>query len=379
MQLRKLNHLLALADQGSFGRAAQAVHLSQPALSRSIESLEEDLGATLVNRAYGQVRLTAAGELVLARARHLLADAQQIKRDVQLLQGLAMGQLQVGLGPFAAAMLGQPALSQLIQRHPQLTVRIEVADAATLCEQLNNQQLDLFVAELLDWVRGLVSVAFVLLLPLLIIGTSLRGLVTDRDFMLRGFQDNRVATTTGLDQAQLRRVADAFVAYFQAPPGQIQLQVTAFGQSRPLFTEREVAHMEDVQWLIQLFLRMQLVGAAVVVIRLATAVAFDRSAVPLGRDMLWSTGVMVGLVVLVGFLSLLDFDALWTRFDQIAFRNDLWQLDPTRDYLIMLFPEPFWLAATVRMATSVGLQALLVLVLGLAFVLSPRFLGGRTT
>jgi len=233
--------------------------------------------------------------------------------------------------------------------------------------------------DLLDWVRGLVSVAFVLLLPLLIIGTSLRGLVTDRDFMLRGFQDNRVATTTGLDQAQLRRVADAFVAYFQAAPGQIQLQVTAFGQSRPLFTEREVAHMEDVQWLIQLFLRMQLVGAAVVVIRLATAVAFDRSAVPLGRDMLWSTGVMVGLVVLVGFLLLLDFDALWTRFHQIAFRNDLWQLDPTRDYLIMLFPEPFWLAATVRMATSVGLQALLVLVLGLAFVLSPRFLGGRMT
>ena len=124
---------------------------------------------------------------------------------------------------------------------------------------------------------------------------------------------------------------------------------------------------------------MQLVAAAVVVIRLATAVAFDRSAVPLGRDMLWSTGLMVGLVVLVGFLSLLDFDALWTRFHQIAFRNDLWQLDPTRDYLIMLFPERFWLAATVRMATSVGLQALLVLVLGLAFVLSPRFLGGRTT
>src|SRR5438132_1143951 len=228
--------------------------------------------------------------------------------------------------------------------------------------------------DLLDWVRGLVSVAFVLLLPLLIIGTSLRGLVTDRDFMLRGFQDNRVATTTGLDQAQLRRVADAFVAYFQAPPGQLQLQVTAFGQPRPLFTEREVAHMEDVQGLIQFFLRMQLVAAAVVVIRLATAVALDRSAVPLGRDMLWSTGLMVGLVVLVGFLSLLDFDALWTRFHQIAFRNDLWQLDPTRDYLIMLFPERFWLAATVRMATSVGLQALLVLVLGLAFVLSPRFL-----
>ena len=45
---------------------------------------------------------------------------------------------------------------------------------------------------------------------------------------------------------------------------------------------------------------------------------------------------MVGLVVLVAVLSFLDFDALWTRFHQIAFRNDLWLLDPTRDYLIML-------------------------------------------
>src|SRR5438309_3050795 len=226
--------------------------------------------------------------------------------------------------------------------------------------------------DLLDWARGLASVAFVVLLPLLIIGTSLRGLVTDRDFMLRGFQDNRVATTTGLDQAQLRRVADAFVAYFQAPPGQLQLQVTAFGQPRPLFTEREVAHMEDVQGLIQFFLRMQLVAAAVVVIRLATAVALDRSAVPLGRDMLWSTGLIVGLVVLVGLLSLVDFDALWTRFHQVAFRNDLWQLDPTRDYLIMLFPEPFWFTATIRLATTIALQTALVLVLGLVCVFAPR-------
>ena len=233
--------------------------------------------------------------------------------------------------------------------------------------------------DLLDWVRGLVSVAFVLLLPLLIIGTSLRGLVTDRDFMLRGFEDNQVATTTGLDEAQLQRIAEAFVAYFQGPRGQLQLQVTAFGQSRPLFNDREVAHMEDVQALIQFFLRMQLVAAAVVVVRLAVALIFDRSVAPVGRDMLWSTGLMVALVIVVGVLSLLDFDALWTRFHQIAFRNDLWQLDPSRDYLIMLFPEPFWFTATIRMATSVALQTLLVAVLGVAFVLSPRLFGSRST
>src|SRR6266852_191530 len=152
--------------------------------------------------------------------------------------------------------------------------------------------------DILDWVRGLVSLAFVLMLPLLIIGTSLRGLVTDRDLMLRGFRENQVATTTGLDDPQLQRIADAFVAYFQGPPGQIQMQVIAFGQPRQLFNAKEVTHMEDVQHLIQLFLQMQIVAAAVVVLRVVGAFAFDRASAPIGRELLWSTALMVALVVL---------------------------------------------------------------------------------
>jgi integral membrane protein (TIGR01906 family) len=227
--------------------------------------------------------------------------------------------------------------------------------------------------DVLDWVRGLVSLAFVLLVPLLLISTALRGLVTDRDLLLAGFRQNHVDVPTGLDQPQLERIADAFVAYFQGPPGRLQMQVQVRGQARPLFSEREVQHMEDVQSLIQLFLRLQLVALAVVAIRVVMALALDRSTVPIGREMLWSAGLIVALVVLVGLLSLTDFTALWTRFHQVAFRNDLWQLDPTRDYLIMLFPEPFWLSATLRLATTVALETAGVAILGglLVFV-APR-------
>ena len=150
MQLRQLAHLVALAEQGSFGRAAEAVHLSQPALSRSIDSLEEDLGARLVDRVYGQVRFTAAGELVLARARELVADAELVKRDVALLQGLAIGNLNLGMGPFAASMLGRPVLSQLMQRHPQLVVQVDLADANVLAERLHRREIDLFIADTRD-------------------------------------------------------------------------------------------------------------------------------------------------------------------------------------------------------------------------------------
>jgi integral membrane protein (TIGR01906 family) len=155
--------------------------------------------------------------------------------------------------------------------------------------------------------------------------------------------------------------------------------VTAFGQTRSLFNDREVAHMEDVQALIQFFLRMQLVAAAAVALRLVIAVFVERGVVNLGRDMLLSTALMVALVVLVGIASAVDFDALWTHFHQLAFRNDLWLLDPTRDYLIMLFPEPFWFAATMRMATSVAAQTLLVALVGTGLFLSPRLFSGRSS
>jgi integral membrane protein (TIGR01906 family) len=227
--------------------------------------------------------------------------------------------------------------------------------------------------DVLEAVRALVSVAFVVLVPLLLISTSLRGLVTDRALILRGFEENRVDLTTGLDAPQLDRIADAFVAYFQAPPGPLQMQVQVRGQTRPLFNDREVQHMEDVQALIQFFLRLQLIAVAVVVVRVVAAVGLDRSPVPIGRELLWSAGLVVALVALVGVLSMIDFTELWTRFHQIAFRNDLWQLDPDRDYLIMLFPEPFWYTATIRMAVTVALETVGIAVLGgvLAFV-APR-------
>jgi integral membrane protein (TIGR01906 family) len=229
--------------------------------------------------------------------------------------------------------------------------------------------------DLLDWLRTLVSLAFVLLLPMLIIGTSVRAVFSDRGFILQGFRDNQVGLTTGLDDPQLQRIADAFITYFQAPPGQLQMQVTAFGQSRPLFNEREVAHMQDVQALVQFFFRMQIVAAAVVVLRLVFTVALDRGGVPIGREMLISVGLMLVAIAVVGAFAVINFDAFWTLFHQIAFRNGDWQFDPERDYLIMLFPEPFWFTGTIRFVSLIAAQTILVAIVGLALLfVSPRLL-----
>jgi integral membrane protein (TIGR01906 family) len=153
------------------------------------------------------------------------------------------------------------------------------------------------------------------------------------------------------------------------------MQVTAFGQSRPLFNEREVAHMQDVQALVQFFFRMQLVAAAVVLVRLVVGFTLDRSGVLIGREMLLSVGLMLVAIALVGALAMTNFDAFWTLFHQIAFRNGDWQFDPDRDYLIMLFPEPFWFAGTIRFVTLIAAQTALVALIGALLLLSPRLFG----
>ena len=84
MNLRRLNHVVALADTLHFARAAEAAHLSQPAFSRSIQAIEADLGIRLFDRDIGDVRATSAGEFVIERARKLLFEARCLQRDVDL-------------------------------------------------------------------------------------------------------------------------------------------------------------------------------------------------------------------------------------------------------------------------------------------------------
>lgn len=150
MRLRQLSHLVALADQGSFARAAQASNLSQPAFSRSIEALEQHLQASLLDRAYGAVHFTQAGEHVLARARALLSEARSMRQEVMQLQNLEAGCLNVGLGPFASVMLGRAALTALVQRHSRLSVNLRMDHTAALRVLLERRELDLFIADTRD-------------------------------------------------------------------------------------------------------------------------------------------------------------------------------------------------------------------------------------
>ncbi|MHA6495101.1 LysR family transcriptional regulator [Pseudomonas borbori] len=146
--LRQLRHFVALADLGHFARAAQAVHLSQPALSRSIQALEAGLGCTLVDRHSRGISLTAHGHLVLEHARRLLASSHALSNAVSQLGNLASGELRLGSGPYPAARLVPRAIGEFAQRYPQVRVELLLDNWQQLRTRLLNDQLEVFVADI---------------------------------------------------------------------------------------------------------------------------------------------------------------------------------------------------------------------------------------
>lgn len=147
MTLVQLRHFVALAEAGSFSRAAAKVFLTQPALSRSIRSLEDEWGEPLFDRIGRRTELTPVGREALPRARQLLADAEELEAGGQSLRDGRAGVLRVGMGSGAGAMLMTPLLLELSKRHSRM--RVEVARGRTdlLVQELRARDLDVLVID----------------------------------------------------------------------------------------------------------------------------------------------------------------------------------------------------------------------------------------
>jgi DNA-binding transcriptional LysR family regulator len=105
--LRLLRHARALAELGSFARAAQTQHLSQPALSRSIQALEQRVGAKLFERTRHGATLTDVGRLFMEQAWDLLSRADDMSREVALFRGIDTAAVVIGCGPYLAQAVAE--------------------------------------------------------------------------------------------------------------------------------------------------------------------------------------------------------------------------------------------------------------------------------
>ena len=148
MQLRQLEYFAAVAEARHFTRAASAVHVAQPSLSKQIRLLERELGAPLFDRARGNVTLTAAGETLLPLATRILADAESAKTQVQELVGLVRGQLRLGATPTLSTVLLPAALRRFCTKYPGIDIHVEERGGRDLVRLLALGQLDLALVAL---------------------------------------------------------------------------------------------------------------------------------------------------------------------------------------------------------------------------------------
>lgn len=147
MTLVQLRHLIALAASGSFRRSAEALFITQPALSRSIRALEDELGQPLFDRIGRRSEPTPFGREFAARARQLVFDADELRASSRQTRKGRAGTLRIGLGSGPGAMLMTPLLMHVATEHPKLRLEISRGSTELLVHSLRTRTLDALVVD----------------------------------------------------------------------------------------------------------------------------------------------------------------------------------------------------------------------------------------
>jgi LysR family transcriptional activator of glutamate synthase operon len=172
MDLRQLRYLVALAEELNFTRAAANEHIAQPALSQQIRRLEDELGLALVERTTRHVSLTEAGQLLVVRARRILAELEAAASELALVRGVDIGHVTIGamhtMGPVDLSL----ALATFHDRHPDVRLTVREASSEEMAEMLRIDELDLAFLSVTERVEShglglhqLLSEELVVLLP----------------------------------------------------------------------------------------------------------------------------------------------------------------------------------------------------------------------
>jgi len=147
LNLHHLRIFARVAELGGFSRAAESLHLSQPAVSKSVRELERQLQTTLFDRAAGAHRLTDAGAALLARARELFAIERMAEEELRRIQGLEDGVLRIGASTTIATYLLPSYLAHFRAEHPGVALRITTANTRDVTSALLERRVEVALVE----------------------------------------------------------------------------------------------------------------------------------------------------------------------------------------------------------------------------------------
>ncbi|WP_309381273.1 LysR family transcriptional regulator [Cerasicoccus frondis] len=143
MELRHLECLVEVVNQGSFSAAAKTMNMTQPTASKVISQLEYDCGARLLDRHKEGVRMTDAGELVFKRAKVMLAERERLNAELAELQGLETGRLRLGVPLLGSSILFAPLVAEYRRRYPGIEIELREHGSRDLEEQVRSGEIEM--------------------------------------------------------------------------------------------------------------------------------------------------------------------------------------------------------------------------------------------
>ncbi len=205
-----------------------------------------------------------------------------------------------------------------------------------------------------------IAALFVTLVPLFLIAVSARWVINFPPLYSYGFDQFDIPQRTGIEREDLIAAGKQIRDYFNNDEEYLAVSASVRGiRFDNIYNEREVLHMRDVKALVQGVYRVSEVTGLYLlsVIVGGFAVWGRRFAQSAGRLIGWGGWTTVALLIIVGLAMTVGFDRLFLAFHLISFTNDLWQLDPRRDYLIAMFPEAFFFTATILIIVSIAFMS----------------------
>ncbi len=148
MNINELHAFVTVADTSSFSAAAEQLHLTQPAVSKRVSTLERDLGTQLFDRISRKINLTEAGKALLPRARKMLLEMEDIRRSISNLTGTISGTLTMGTSHHVGLRRLPPALKRYSQEYPEVKLDIRFMDSELACTAVEHGDLELAIVTL---------------------------------------------------------------------------------------------------------------------------------------------------------------------------------------------------------------------------------------
>ncbi|MBU3541951.1 LysR family transcriptional regulator [Polynucleobacter sp. MWH-Loch1C5] len=147
MTLTQLKHLVTLVKTGSFVKASASLHITQPALTRSIQALEDYLGESIFDRSGKKIELTNFGMEIYMKAIQLIEDAENIKQSASNLVEGKQGRIHIGLGSGPGVILMRPLLKYMATNHPSMHLELIRGNTEMLTNSLRMRSLDVMIVD----------------------------------------------------------------------------------------------------------------------------------------------------------------------------------------------------------------------------------------